>query len=165
MNHASNHPAEPAEPDEPDEPDDERYAFLRHRLSAPISNDDEYWKGLARGEFTLSRCASCHTWIWPANFRCADCGAWELEWVPVEPVGRVFSWTRTWMAFDRVLERRDQVPYVVVLAEIPAAGRVRIMGVLSGSEEKLGVGAPVRGLIKPPSPISKGYPSIVWELI
>jgi uncharacterized OB-fold protein len=143
---------------------DSRYAFLEHRLPGPIGADDEYWKGLARGEFVLSRCASCKTWIWPANYRCAACGSWELEWVPVEPVGRVFSWTRTWFPFDRVLERRDQLPYVVVLAEIPEADGARVMGVLHGPDERLAVGAPVRGIIKPPSREAKGYPSIVWQL-
>jgi acetyl-CoA acetyltransferase len=40
----------------------------------------------------------------------------------VEPHGTVYAWSRTWYAFDRVIERKAQVPYVVVLAEIPHVG-------------------------------------------
>ena len=87
-----------------------------------------------------------------------------MEWVALDPVGTVFSWTRTWYAFDRTRERAEDVPFVVVLAEIPAAGASRVIGMLQGDETGLKIGVPVHGVILPPSPKSKGYPTICWRL-
>ena len=141
------------------------YAFLENKITGGIGADDGYWEGLEEGEFRLARCPDCNTWRWPAHWRCAQCGGWGQEWVAVEPEGTVFSWTRTWYAFDRTQERAEDVPYVVVLAEIPAAGGARVLGVLKGSEEGLSIGAPVRGTIDPPSEKSKGYAAIRWWLV
>lgn len=83
----------------------------------------------------------------------------------MEASGTVYSWTRTWYVFDRTRERADQVPYVVVLAEIPQAGSARVIGALSGPEDGLRIGAPVVGTIVPPSPRTKGYPAMTWRLV
>src|SRR5581483_2368777 len=107
------------------------YSFEKNKILAGICGDDEYWKGLERGEFLLSRCPSCKTWIWPANFRCAKCGTWGMEWVPVEPKGTIWTWSRSWYAFDRIKER--PVPFVTVVTTIPACGDVRVLGILKGS--------------------------------
>lgn len=133
-------------------------------ITGGIGADRGYWDGLAAGEFRLPRCPDCGTWRWPAHFRCGRCGGWEQEWVAVEPVGSVYTWTRSWYAFDRTKERAEDVPYVVVLAEIPAAGNARVLGVLKGTEDGLRVGAPVTGSIDPPSGRSKGYPAVRWAL-
>src|SRR5581483_4224404 len=130
------------------------------RIGGGISADDAYWEHLDQGEFRLQRCASCKRWIWPANYRCAGCGGWDMEWVRLQPEGRIYSWTRTWYAFDRTQERAEDVPYVVVVAEIPEADCVRVIGVLKGAEQGLKIGARVRGEIQPRGPKSKGYPSL-----
>lgn len=140
------------------------YSFEQHRIFGGISADEEYWKGLEDGEFRIPRCAGCGLWTWPAHFRCGECGSWDFNWQAVEPVGRVFSWTKTWMSFETVKERASQVPYVTVLAEIPHAGKARVLGVLKGSEEGLKVGAPVRGTIEPPSEVTLGHAAIRWSL-
>jgi uncharacterized OB-fold protein len=64
-----------------------------------------------------------------------------------------------------VLERKQQVPYVTVVAEIPQAGHVRVMGVLKGDDRDLRIGMPVKGTIDPPAATSKWYPSIRWEVV
>lgn len=140
------------------------YSFLKHKIIGGIGADDLYWAGLEDGEFRIQRCAKCAAWTWPANHRCGKCGSWEFVWETLEPVGTVYSWTRSYYAFDRVLERREDVPYVTVLAEIPAAGNARVMGVLEGDETALKCGAPVRGVIAPPEEKTKWYPSIRWSL-
>lgn len=139
-------------------------ALPEQRITGGIAADDGYWEALGRGEFRLSRCGECKVWLWPAHFRCGRCGAWDQEWVQVPAVGSVYSWTRTWYAFDRTRERAEDLPYVVVLAEIPHAGGARVLGVLSGDDSALRVGAPVVGTIDPPSAKSKGYPAIRWTL-
>ena len=140
------------------------YQFEKARITGGIGADDAYWRALEEGSFKLPRCSGCAQWTWPAHFRCGQCGCWDMEWVAVEPAGTIYSWTRSWYAFDRVRERAADVPYVTVLVEIPQAGGARVMGILQGSEEGLRVGAPVRGTILPPSEKTKGYPSICWTL-
>lgn len=140
------------------------YSFENNRIAGGIAADDEYWKALEDKKFKLPRCAGCERWTWPAHFRCAECGSWDFKWEEVEPVGRVFSWTKTWMAFETIHERANSLPYVTVLTELPQAGSARVMGVLKGGEEKLRVGAPVIGTIDPPSDLTKGYATIRWTL-
>jgi uncharacterized OB-fold protein len=141
------------------------YSFLKHKITGAIEADDGFWRSLEEGTFKLSQCSSCYAWTWPAHFRCGRCGSWEFNWVAVEPLGTIFSWTRSHYAFDRVLERKSEVPYVTVLAEIPRADNVRVMGVLKGEDSELRIGMQVRGLIEPPSAASKWYPSIRWEVV
>lgn len=143
-------------------------AFMRapdfRKIVGGVCADDEYWRYLELGEFRLCRCTSCKKWLWPANFRCPACGGWDQEWVRLEPEGVIYSWTRTWYNFDRVRERAEDLPFVVVLAEIPAADNVRVIGVLTGAEEGLRIGAKVRGVFLPPQTKTKGYPSLCWKL-
>ncbi|ODU07663.1 MAG: hypothetical protein ABS81_00800 [Pseudonocardia sp. SCN 72-86] len=140
------------------------YSYKENRIVGGAGADDTYWEGLEDGKFKLSRCAECRTWIWPASWRCGTCGSWELDWTDVEPVGTVYAYTRTWYPFDRVPERAAQVPYVVVLAELPDAGNTRVLGVLKGDETGLRVGAAVRGEIDSPTPEAKGHAAIRWVL-
>jgi len=141
-----------------------QYSFHTHRITGGIGADDRYWEALEEGIFELPRCADCKRWMWPAHFRCGQCGCWQVLWEPVDPVGTVYAWTRCWYTFDRTTERAPEVPYVVVLAEIPAADGARVIGVLRGPEEQLRIGAPVRGHIDAPSAKTKGYAAIRWEL-
>jgi uncharacterized OB-fold protein len=138
--------------------------FRDHRITAGIGADDPYWEYLEAGEFRLPRCAGCRAWMWPAHWRCGACGSWDLAWVAVPPTGTVYSWTRTWYAFDRTKERAEDVPYVVLLVEVADAGGARVMGVLAGEDDGVKIGAPVTGTIDPPSPKSKGYPALRWWL-
>jgi uncharacterized OB-fold protein len=137
---------------------------MENRITGGIGADDPYWQALEDGSFRLPRCAACQRWIWPAHHRCGTCGSWDQEWVPVEPAGTIYAWTRTHYSFDRVRERADQIPYVVALTEIPAAGNTRVLGVVHGDDSGVRIGAPVRGVILPPSPTTKGYGTITWVL-
>ena len=141
-----------------------QHALPDLRITGGINADDGFWEGLADGEFRMPRCATCRRWRWPANWRCSECGGWDQEWVTLEPMGSVYSWTRSWLAFDRTGTRAGDVPYVVVLAEISAAGGARVLGVLGGDEAGLAIGAPVRGVVLAPSAKSLGYPSLQWVL-
>ena len=73
----------------------------------------------------------------------------------------VHSWTRTWYPF--VTERADDLPYLVLLVELPAAGAVRLLGVYAGpGDDEVAVGDDVVGVIAPPSPRTFGLPSLTW---
>jgi len=139
-------------------------SFSAHRITAGIGADDPFWEALEAGEFRLPRCAGCGRWTWPAHWRCGECGSWDFVWTALPPKGTVYSWTRTWYAFDRTKERAGDVPYVVLLVEIDGADGARVLGVLAGDDAALKIGAPVTGTILPPSEKAKGYPSVVWRL-
>ena len=142
------------------------YSFLKHKITGAIEADDEFWRSLEEGTFQLPQCSSCNAWTWPAHFRCGRCGSWEFAWAAVEPLGTIFSWTRTHYAFDRVLERKSQVPYVTVLAEIPAGrqcpgdGRSQRRGPRTAHRH---AGARLDRAAR--APTSKWYPSIRWEVV
>lgn len=134
------------------------------RIRGGIGADEPYWAGLEEGRFALPRCAGCETWMWPAHFRCGDCGSWTVDWVETAPVGTVYTWTRNHAVSDVIKERAPMLPYVTLLVEIPQAGGIRIPGVLAGSDSGLRIGAPLRGLIRPADEISKGYVTMEWQL-
>ena len=139
-------------------------AFPDRKITGGIGADDPFWEALKAGEFRLPRCGGCGRWTWPAHWRCGECGSWEFNWTVVEPAGTVYSWTRTWYAFDRTRERAGNVPYVVVLVEVDGTDGARVLGVLAGDEAPLKVGARVTGAVLPPSERSLGYPSIAWSI-
>lgn len=146
------------------------YSFRKNKMVGFIDSGDEFWEALERGEFRISRCSGCKRWMWEANFgaptvRCSECGCWDLEWVEVEPEGVIYAWIRSNRAYPGVTEREADVPYVTVEVEVGGPGGPRVLGVLKGREDGLRVGARVRGTIEPPSPKTKGYPSISWSLV
>ena len=125
--------------------------------------DAEFWAGLAEGELRLPICAACNEWIWPAQPRCADCGSTLIESRAVEPSGTIYSWTRTHYPFVDV--RNDELPYVVLLVELPHAGSVRVLGQYGGDQsDDIEIGRRVRGSVAAPSPQTFGLPAIVWHL-
>jgi uncharacterized OB-fold protein len=63
----------------------------------------------------------------------------------VDPIGEVFSWTRTHYAFDHLLA--DRLPYTVVVGALPNSGNVRLIGLLDGESGDVAVGTPVRAEI------------------
>jgi uncharacterized protein len=140
-------------------------SFAQQKISGGIGADDRFWESLEVGEFRLCRCAACGVWMTPAHYRCGACGSWEQEWPLVEPVGSIYSWTRTHMAFPRTMVRAEQVPYVTALVEVDGTDGSRIFGILAGNEDALRIGARVEGHVLPPAAESLGYPSLVWNLL
>lgn len=124
--------------------------------------DAPHWAGLRDGRLLLQRCRACDGWIWSPRPICPACHSFDLDWQPVEPVGTVYSWTRTWQPFTR--ESTGHLPYVVVLVELTTAGRRRVLGVLSHADGVTPrIGAAVRGHIEAP-PDEEHWPLIRWEL-
>ena len=133
-------------------------------ITGGISADGPFWQALHEGELRMPQCTSCKSWMWPAHYRC-PCGSWEFDWVRLPLEATLYSWTRTCYPFERVAERNEDLPFVTILAEIPGTDGARVMGMLHGDDSKLAIGAPLRGIILPPSEKSTGYPSIAWEIV
>jgi uncharacterized OB-fold protein len=112
--------------------------------------DTDHWDGLRAGKLMLQRCRDCGTWVWAPRPICPSCHSFEMGWEEVDPVGTVYSWTRTWQPFTA--EATGHLPYVVVLVELPAAGHCRVMGVLAHADGRtVRIGDRVRGEIEQPS--------------
>jgi uncharacterized OB-fold protein len=130
----------------------------RHATGA----DGPYWNALAQGRLELPRCTQCGRWHWPAVHRCGDCGAWDPEWRAVELRGRIFSWTRTWHPFSG--SEGIGVPYVSLIVELPHAGGRRLIGLLSGDDAGLAIGAPVQGEVAETAVGEVRIPSLRWRI-
>ena len=135
------------------------------RIRGGVGADGPYWDALEAGEFRLSRCDACRTWLWPAHYRCESCGSWDIGWELVEPRGVVFAWTRNHAVSDVLKARRADIPYVSLLVSLPQAAGARVAGILVGDAQHLEIGAVVRGIIRPPEERSLGYATMTWQLV
>jgi uncharacterized OB-fold protein len=101
-----------------------------------------YWEATRRGELVVQRCSACRGYQWGPEWICHRCLSFELGFEPVEPVGRIYSWERSWHPVHPALAETG--PYLVVLVELPGAGGVRMVGNLLGDPtQPVRIGAPV----------------------
>jgi len=124
--------------------------------------DFPFWEGLGQGVVRMQRCDKCSKWIWPAEWRCGECGSWDLHWEEVEGTGTVNAWERTHYNF--VPAFKDMLPYVNVLVELPHAGKVKLVGVLLEPSAGVKIGAPVIADIQPASEKTHNLPALWWRL-
>ena len=96
--------------------------YLPEGLSIPVPENDglsaPYWAGLRDEKLMIQRCRGCGSWQWGPEWLCHECLGFELDWVEVEPRGRIYSWERPWHPVHPAL--KDHGPYIVVLVELPA---------------------------------------------
>ena len=130
-------------------------------MAKGLGADEPYWRALAEGELSLPRCAKCQRWRWPAPFRCGDCGSVEMNWVSVDPVGRIYTWTRTWHRFAGT--ETLPIPYVPVLVEVPGAGGIRLLGLLDENAGEPAIGLVVAGRVMPTEAFGKTVPAWRWR--
>lgn len=120
--------------------------------------DSPFWAGLANGTLRIQRCSACARWSWPPQWRCGDCGSWDMEWpeVPMAGIVHSLSWTR----HPFTPETADKVPYPVLLVELPSAGGTRLLGLLDGPADELTIGAHVEGFLQE----SSGRTALRWRI-
>lgn len=124
--------------------------------------DAPHWAGLAMGELRIQHCTRCDEWIWSPRPICPSCHHERLDWPAVEPVGTVYSWTRTWQPFHPSVT--GHLPYVVVNVELPAAGHRRVVGVLlDGDRADIRIGQQLKAEFEDPADPA-GYPLLRWRL-
>lgn len=125
----------------------------------------QYWQALLEGRLELPRCAECERWHWPAVWRCAECGSWKHDWVNLPMQGKIFTWTRCWHRFGG-LENFD-LPFVILVVELPAANGARLLGLLkSGSDVEASprIGASVHGRVSQIEFHDETIPTIYWSM-
>lgn len=103
-------------------------------VPVPSGVDRPFHEGLAAHRLALQQCGACGGWQWPAEVLCYQCRSFDMRWVDVPPAGELFSWTRVWHPAREGLE--EAVPYLAIVVEIPAAGRIRLVGNLLGDPRR-----------------------------
>jgi uncharacterized OB-fold protein len=106
----------------------------------PDERSAPFWAAAADHVLTLARCGRCRAWTLPPGVVCAHCGTTDpgFAFAPVSPHGTVCSWTVVRQAFLPGFD--DDLPFVLVDAEIADTG-VRLIGrLLDGVEAPLRVG-------------------------
>tara|TARA_R110001606_G_scaffold216728_1_gene364627 strand:+ start:18703 stop:19128 length:426 start_codon:yes stop_codon:yes gene_type:complete len=124
--------------------------------------DQPYLDALSEGNLILPVCRHCGCWHWPAPFRCAKCGSWDIGWAPASLEGSIFSWTRTHHPFSGC-EAFD-TPFVSVVVSLDQPPGIRLLGTLSGPEEELGIGKKVMGYPSQIEAFGKTVPCLKWSL-
>jgi uncharacterized OB-fold protein len=133
-------------------------------LTGPTQDglDGPHWDALRAGRLELQRCRDCRRWTWSPRPICPKCHSFDMGWQEVEPVGHIFSWTRTWQPFTP--EATGHLPYVLVLVELPHADRCRVIGVLEHADGVTpAIGATVFGAVVA-APDDRHWPLVRWRL-
>lgn len=125
--------------------------------------DQAYFEGLEAGEVRVQSCAGCGTVHWPAVFRCPECGSWEHKWKAVKPVGKVFSWTRTWHDFGA--PKQLQPPFVTLVVTLDGVDHVRLLGTLDKPDEPVSIGQDVEGRIETFDFQGRKIPALIWSKV
>jgi uncharacterized protein len=129
---------------------------------SPDGLDTAHWEGLRTGRLLLQRCRRCAAWVWSPRPICPACHSFDLGFEAVDPVGTIYSWTRTWQPFSP--EATGHLPYLVVVVELSAAAGRRILGVLAHADGLTPrIGARVHGVIEQP-PDDRYWPLVRWHL-
>jgi len=137
--------------------------YLNEGLPSPkaTSLDLPYWSGLEENELRIQQCQSCKKWQWGPEWICHRCLCDQLEFLPVDPVGNIYSYERVWHPVHPALA--EQGAYLIVLVELPHADDVRLVGNLIGDPaQEVVIGAPVKGVFEH-HPGKEPYTLLHWE--
>ncbi len=121
----------------------------------PDGRNADFYRLAASGRLHLQRCPSCQLYYHPPRYLCRECGSGELEFVPSEGRGRVFSWTVTHRPVDPGWA--DEIPYATVVVAMEEG--VRVVGALNGDPGVLELDLPVTVEI---DPVSDEFARIVF---
>ena len=121
----------------------------------PDGRNADFYRLAASGRLHLQQCKSCQLYYHPPRYLCRECGSGDLEFVPSEGRGRVFSWTVTHRPVDP--DWADEIPYATVVVAMEEG--VRVVGALNGDPKALELDLPVTAEI---DPVSDDFARIVF---
>jgi uncharacterized OB-fold protein len=128
----------------------------RNGLSAP------YWEGLRSETLKVQRNPKTGVYQWPAQWITHDTQSFDIEWVAVEPKGVIYSWTRVWHPVHPAL--KEAGPYIVVVVELPHAGKVRMLGNLLGDpRQSVEIGAAVEAVFEHHNDADPPFTLVQWR--
>ena len=125
-------------------------------LSAP------YWEGVRGEVLKVQRNPTTGVYQWPPQWICHDTQTFDVEWVEVAPTGVIYSWTRVWHPVHPAL--KEVGPYIVVVVELPHAGKVRMLGNLLGDpRQEVVIGAPVEAVFEHHNDAAPPFTLVQWR--
>jgi len=123
----------------------------------PDGRNADFYRHAATGTLHLQRCRKCQHYYHPPRYLCRACGGDELDFVPSEGRGRIFSWTVTHRSVDPAWA--EEIPYVTLVAAMQEG--VRLVGSFRGDAASLELERPVRAQL---DVVSEAFARIVFEL-
>lgn len=118
---------------------------VRRPLPVPDESSAPYWAATARHVLSVARCGQCGTLTLPPDVVCTTCGSTDPSYEFTAVSGRAVlrSWTVVRQAF--LPGFGDDLPFVLVDAELIEQAGLRLIGrLLDGVEGNLRIGAQVR---------------------
>lgn len=101
----------------------------------------DFWDACKRHELVIQRCKDCGTFRHTPRPMCHNCSSMNTENVVVSGKGTVYSYT---IVTHPVHPGFMEVPYAVVLVELPDAGGVRMVSnIVDCPPEEVRIGMPV----------------------
>ena len=136
---------------------------LRQPAPATDGLDVPFWEGTRAHELRVQRCSNCKVHQWGPEWMCHACNSMELDWVNIDPVGRIYSWQRPHHPVHRALT--DRGPYIIVLVELPQADNIRMVGNLLGDPlQEIEIGAPVSVIFEDHDDGDPEFALVQWEV-
>lgn len=141
--------------------------YLPAGLPIPVPESDQlsqpYWDGLRNNRLFVQRCPACATWQFGPEWLCHQCHRLDPDWVEVEPRGRIYAYERVWHPVHPALKGHGA--YLVVLVELPQAGRVRLIGNLLGDpQQAVNIGAEVEGVFEHHADARPAFSLLQWRV-
>ena len=86
-----------------------------------------FWRGLDEGRLLSTRCKACHQLSFPPRNLCRDCWSTSLEWVELNSIGRLYSFTRIHVAPQAF---KADAPYAIGMIDLEGGPRLmcRLIG-------------------------------------
>jgi uncharacterized OB-fold protein len=142
-------------------------SYLAKGLPQPAPTADgldaPFWSGLREERLLLQRCRGCRKFQWGPEWVCHRCLSFDLEYEPVTPQGRIYSYERVWHPVHPALKTHG--PYLVVLVELPQADNVRLVGNLLGDPRApVTIGAAVHGVFEHHTDANPPFTLLQWRL-
>ena len=136
---------------------------LRQPAPANDGLDAPFWEGTRAHELRVQRCSTCNIHQWGPEWMCHASNSLDLDWVTVDPVGRIYSWQRPHHPVHRALS--DRGPYIIVLVELPHADDIRMVGNLLGDPlQEIEIGAPVSVVFEDHDDGDPEFTLVQWEV-
>ena len=101
-----------------------------------------FWDALAEGRLITTRCADCRQFSFPPRNLCRGCWGRTLDWAPLTPTGRLYSFTRVHVVPGAF---RGDAPYAIGIVDL--ADEVRLMCRMIGEVSAADLDGPVAMLV------------------
>ncbi len=115
-------------------------------LPQPTALSRPFWDACRRGELIVQRCRACGHYIFIPEPVCANCFSADLEWVPSNGRGTLYSYTVVW----RPQQPAFPVPYIVAIIEMEE-GWYPLTNLIECAPEDVRIGMPVKVQFQPVS--------------